>query len=84
MEFYEMNFCIEVEDKLIFENYIGYSTRPVCRSYWLQLGVIEQQKTEKLYPCDMAFSLGIVTNLKIWYNTRMKSKEWWALGNSLH
>ena len=23
----------------------------------------------------MAFSLGIVTNLKIWYNTRMKSKQ---------
>lgn len=32
-------------------------------------------KTKKLYPWDMAFSLGIVTNLKIWYNTKMKSKE---------
>ena len=31
--------------------------------------------TKKLYPCDMAFSLGIVTNVKIWYNTGMKSKE---------
>ena len=30
----------------------------------------------------MAFSLGIVTNLKIWYNTRMESKEWRALGNT--
>ncbi len=30
----------------------------------------------------MAFSLGIVTNLKIWYNTRMKSKERRALGNA--
>ena len=39
-------------------------------------------KTKKLYPCDMAFSLGIVTNVKIWYNTGMKSKEWWALGNA--
>ena len=39
-------------------------------------------KTKKLYPSDMAFSLGIVTNVKIWYNTGMKSKEWWALGNA--
>ena len=31
MEFYEMNFCIEVEDKLIIEFYIGYSTKPVCK-----------------------------------------------------
>ena len=48
----------------------------------ITLGVIEQQKTKKLYQCDMAFSLGIVTILKIWYNTRMESKEWWALGNA--
>lgn len=32
-------------------------------------------KTKKLYPSDMAFTLGIVTNVKIWYNTRMNSKE---------
>ena len=32
-------------------------------------------KTKKLYPSDMAFSLGIVTNLKILYNTSMKSKD---------
>ena len=82
MEFYEMNFWIEVEDKLIIEFYIGYLTKPVCKYKWLQLGVIEQQNTKKLYPCDMAFSFGIVINLKIWYNLRMKSKEWWALENA--
>ena len=40
-------------------------------------------KTKKLYQCDMVFFLGIVANLKIWFNTRMKSKERWALGNVL-
>ena len=30
----------------------------------------------------MAFFIGIVTNLKIWYNIRIKSKERWALGNA--
>ena len=39
-------------------------------------------KTKKLYQCDMAFSLGIVANLKIWFNTRVKSKEWCSLGNA--
>ena len=37
--------------------------------------MIHRRKTKKLYPCDMAFSIGIVTILKICYNMRMKSKN---------